>query len=131
MGKTGTDVSKDAAEIVLLDDRFSTLVSAIGEGRRIYNNLKNIVLSCITTNGSELFVVLASIGTNLSLGWPMALSAVQILAIDLIGEMGPLAAIAWDPARKDIMTDTPRDTSKHILRKSTIIDLIFSGFLMG
>ena len=131
MGKTGTDVSKDAAEIVLLDDRFSTLVSAIGEGRRIYNNLKNIVLSCITTNGSELFVVLASIGTNLSLGWPMALSAVQILAIDLICEMGPLAAIAWDPARKDIMTDTPRDTSKHILRKSTIIDLIFSGFLMG
>jgi Ca2+-transporting ATPase len=87
MGKTGTDVSKDAAEIVLLDDKFSTLVSAVGEGRRIYNNLKNIVLSCITTNGSELFAVLASIATNLTLGRPMAISAVQILAIDLIGEM--------------------------------------------
>jgi P-type Ca2+ transporter type 2C len=61
----------------------------------------------------------------------MAISAVQILAIDLIGEMGPLASLARDPARPGIMTEQPRDTSKHILRKKTIIDLIFSGFLMG
>jgi P-type Ca2+ transporter type 2C len=60
----------------------------------------------------------------------MAISAVQILAIDLIGEMGPLAALARDPARKDIMTAQPRDTTKHILNRKNIIDLIFSGFLM-
>lgn len=131
MGKTGTDVAKDAAEIVLLDDRFSTLVTAIGEGRRIYNNIKNIVLSCITTNGSELFAVLIGIATNLTMGRPLAISAVQILAIDLIGEMMPLAALAWDPARKDIMTSLPRDTTKHILNRKNIIDLLFSGLLMG
>lgn len=64
MGKIGTDVAKNASEIVLLDDSFNTLVFAIKEGRIIFHNLKKTILSCITSNGGELFTVLPSLAMN-------------------------------------------------------------------
>jgi Ca2+-transporting ATPase len=65
MGKTGTDVAKEAADIILLDDSFATLVEAIRQGRIIYNNIRKNVVSCITTNWSELFIVLFGFAGNL------------------------------------------------------------------
>jgi len=131
MGKIGTDVAKEAAEIVLLDDSFGTLIHAVKEGRIMYQNLKKTTISCITSNGGELFAILISLVVSAVWNIPIAITAVQILAIDLIWEMGPLTALTRDPAQKNIMKDKPRDTKEHIINTYTIIDLIRSGALMG
>ena len=87
MGKIGSDVAKDASEIVLLDDSFHTLVYAIKEGRNIFYNLRKTIISCITSNGGELFTVLPSLAMKALFGLPMAITPFQILAVDMIGEM--------------------------------------------
>jgi P-type Ca2+ transporter type 2C len=130
MGKTGTDVAKEAAEIIILDDSFATLVEAIRQGRIIYQNITKTVLSCITTNRAELFSVLLWLAWNMIWWFSMAITAVQILAIDLIGEMWPLAALSWDPAQPWLMQQPARDTSKHMLRTWTILDIILSWLVM-
>ena len=130
MGKIGTDVAKDASEIVLLDDSFHTLVFAIKEGRVIFQNLQKTILACITSNGGELFIVLPSLAMNALLGLPMAISPFQILAIDMIGEMWPLTALTRDPAQKDLMKEWPRNVNNHIINKPVILDLLFAGLLM-
>ncbi|EKD24700.1 MAG: hypothetical protein ACD_80C00168G0011 [uncultured bacterium (gcode 4)] len=130
MGKIGTDVAKNASEIVLLDDSFHTLVYAIREGRIIFQNLKKIILACITSNGGELFTVLPSLWMTAFFGLPMAINPFQILAIDMIWEMWPLTALARDPAQKDLMKKWPRNVADHVIDKTAIIDLIISGVLM-
>ncbi len=130
MGKIGTDVAKNASEIVLLDDSFHTLVYAIREGRIIFQNLKKTIISCITSNGGELFTVLPSLAMKALFGLPMAITPFQILAVDMIGEMWPLTALARDPAQKDLMKEWPRNVADHVINKPAIIDLIFSGILM-
>ncbi len=130
MGRVWTDVAKDASEIVLLDDSFHTLVYAIREGRIIFHNLQKTILACITSNGWELFTVLPSLAMN-ALRWlPIAISPFQILAIDMMGEMGPLTALTWDPPQKDLMKEWPRNVYDHIIKKPVIIDLLISGILM-
>ena len=130
MWKIWTDVAKEAAKIVLLDDSFGTLVHAIKEWRIMYQNLKKTTISCITSNGWELFAILISLVVKSVRNIPIAITAVQILAIDLIWEMWPLTALTRDPAQKNIMKDKPRDTKEHIINAYTIIDLIRSGALM-
>lgn len=130
MGKIGTDVAKDASEIVLLDDSFHTLVYAIKEWRIIFQNLKKTIVSCITSNGWELFTVLPSLAMKAFFGLPMAITPFQILAVDMIGEMWPLTALTRDPAKKDLMKDWPRNVNEHVINRPVIIDLIFSGILM-
>lgn len=103
MGKIGTDVAKESSQIILLDDSFHTLVYAIREGRIIFANLKKTILSCITSNGGELFAVLLSLFFGAVFGLPIAITAVQILAIDLITEMFPLTALTRDPPQRDLM----------------------------
>jgi len=130
MGKTWTDVAKNASEIVLLDDSFTTLVYAIQEWRIIFHNLKKTILACITSNGWELFTILPSLAMN-ALWWlPMAINPFQILAIDMIWEMLPLTALTRDPAQKDVMKEWPRNIHNHIINKVMIWDLILSGMLM-
>lgn len=63
-------------------------------------------------------------------GWPLALITVQILAIDLVGEMFPLAALAWDPPLRDALAQPPRDTHQHIMHRRNILDLVCSGVVM-
>lgn len=130
MWKIGTDVAKEAAKIILLDDSFWTLVHAIKEGRIMYQNLRKTTISCITSNGGELFAILISLVVKSVRNIPIAITAVQILAIDLIWEMWPLTALTRDPAQRNIMRDKPRDTKEHIINAYTIIDLIRSGALM-
>ncbi|USN55688.1 MAG: cation transporting ATPase C-terminal domain-containing protein [Candidatus Peribacteria bacterium] len=108
----------------MLDDSFATLVDAIKEGRTIFQNLRKTVLSSMTSNGGELTAVLLGIVGNTLFGWPLAISAVQILAIDLIGEMLPLAALTWDPPQEGIMHRPARDVRKHILSRAKILDII-------
>jgi Ca2+-transporting ATPase len=131
MGMTGTDVAKQSAEIILLDDSFHTLVGTVQQGRTIFQNIKKGTLSCFTSNASELVVNLVSLAAATMFGVPLALSVMQILAIDLIAELFPIAALGADKADRNIMDEPPRNPRDHILNRQAIIDLLWCGLLVG
>ncbi len=131
MGITGTDVSKEAAELILLDDSFTSLVYAVQEGRTIYANLKKTVLASMTTNAAELGVVILGL-IAVSMGdWAIPILAIQILAIDLLAEVLPLTFLTFDPSSKSIMKDAPRDLKAHIMNRETSMEVLLLGALIG
>lgn len=130
MGKHGSDVAKEAAEIVLIDDNFATLVNAIREGRTIFQNLKSVILSSITSNIGELSCVCLGFA-DAAAGLPIPITAVQILSIDLIGEMLPLMALTFDPPERATMQQPPRKLRAHIVDRARLFELIVFGTLMG
>lgn len=130
MWLTWTDVSKNAADMILLKDNFSHLVHAIQEGRLIFQNIKKTILSSLTSNGWELFIVLISLLFTWLFDLPIAITPLLILMIDLVWEMWPLTALTWDPDAGNIMHQKPRNIHEHILQKHTIWDLLRSWFLM-
>jgi Ca2+-transporting ATPase len=131
MGVTGTDVAKQSAEIILLDDSFHTLVGAVQQGRTIFKNIQKGTLSCFTSNLAELTVNLVSLAAMTALGVPLAISVMQILAIDLIAELFPIAALGRDRAEGDLMQEKPRDLHAHILNRRSVTELIWCGALIG
>jgi Ca2+-transporting ATPase len=131
MGKRGTDVAKEASRLVLLDDSFPTLVNAIEEGRTIYTNLKKTVYSSLTTNIAELALVLFGLLGVALWNYPIPILAVQVLAIDLIGEIMPLTFLTFDPPAKGVMTSPPRDPQEHIVNRRSAIEFILLGILIG
>ena len=131
MGQMGTDVSKEAAEMILLDDSYPTLVHAIKQGRTIYNNLKKTVLASLTSNGAELSIVLLGLVGALLFQWPIPILAIQILSIDLLAEILPLTALTFDPGAKNLMTTPPRDKEEHIINRHSTGEVVFLGLLMG
>lgn len=131
MGQTGTDVAKQSAGIVLLDDSFSTLVRAIQEGRVIFQNIKKATICSFTGNGAELIVNLVSLAATTLLHIPLALSVIQILAIDVIAELFPVAALGNDKADRNVMEEEPRDTRQHILNRQSVFDILWCGLLIG
>ncbi|MAT91884.1 MAG: HAD family hydrolase [Halioglobus sp.] len=131
MGEQGSDVAKEAAEIILTDDDLTTLVLAVREGRTIYQNLKSIILSSITSNIGELSCVCAGFIGAALLGLPNPITAVQILSVDLIGEMLPLMALTFDRAESRLMRQPPRKPDAHIIDGRRLGELAFFGTLMG
>jgi Ca2+-transporting ATPase len=131
MGRTGTDVAKQSAEIILLDDSFHTLVGAVQQGRTIFQNIKKGTLSCFTSNGAELVVNLVSLAAFTFFKVPIALSVMEILAIDLVAELFPIAALGWDKSEGELMHEKPRNTKDHILNRRSIMDLAWCGILIG
>lgn len=131
MGLTGTDVAKQSAEIILLDDSFHTLISATQQGRVIFQNIKKSTLSALSSNSAELTVNLCSLAAAALFGVPLALSVMLILAIDLIAELFPIAALGWDEAEHNLMNDKPRDQHRHLLNMQTGLDVLWYGFLAG
>lgn len=131
MGSIGTDVAKEASELILLDDSFSTLVFAIREGRTIYNNLKKTIVASLTSNAAELAIVLLGLAGATFFDWPIPILVVQILAIDLLAEILPLTALTFDPGSKDLMTARPRSQREHILNRPILLEILFLGLLMG
>ena len=131
MGLTGTDVAKQSAEIVLLDDSFHTLVGAVQQGRTIFQNIKKGTLSCFTSNAAELVVNLVSLAALTFFQVPIALSVMEILAIDLVAELFPIAALGWDRAEGELMSERPRSLNDHILNRQSIFDLAWCGILIG
>ncbi|MCA9332755.1 cation-transporting P-type ATPase [Candidatus Saccharibacteria bacterium] len=131
MGVTGTDVAKQSAEIVLLDDSFKTLVGAVQQGRIIFQNIKKITLVAFCANTSELVINLASLVAAAMFSTPIAITVMLILAIDLIAELFPMVALGWDEAEGEVMSDEPRDPKQHILNKNTMRDVIWVGLLIG
>jgi P-type Ca2+ transporter type 2C len=131
MGVTGTDVAKQSAEIVLLDDSFHTLVGTIQAGRTIFQNIKKATICCFTGNAAELMVNLLSLGFATAMHVPLALTVIQILAIDVIAELFPVAALGADKADRDVMREQPRNPQEHILNWRSVGDILWCGLLIG
>lgn len=131
MGQRGNDVAKEAARLVLLDDNFSTLVRAVEEGRTIYTNLKKTVFASLTTNVGELTVVLLGLLAAAVADYPIPILAAQILAVDLIGEIGPLTLLTFDPPGKHTMNRPPRKLDDHIFNVISASEVTFMGIIIG
>lgn len=127
MGISGTDVSREAANMVLADDSFSTIVSAIQEGRTIYQNLKKFLMYMFSSNMGELMVIFVAI----LFGMEQPLTAITILLINIGTDILPALALGLEPSKQKYMEKPPRDPSKKILRKNFIMRLFFIGFLVG
>ncbi|WP_128895934.1 cation-translocating P-type ATPase [Longirhabdus pacifica] len=127
MGQSGTDVAKGAADIVLTDDNFSTIVSAVEEGRNIYQNIKKSVLFLLSCNFGEIVALFIAI----LLGWPAPLTAIHILWVNLITDTFPAIALGVDPDDPDAMKHHPRDPKENILSKKTGIYTVLNGTLIG
>lgn len=131
MGLTGVDVAKEVAEVVLLDDNFSTLVDAVEEGRSIYSNIHKVVLASLTTNIAELVAVLLGL-LGIAMGnYAIPILTIQILAIDLLAEILPLTFLCFDPPTSDDMKRPPRSRKDHILNVATGAEIGFLGSLIG
>ncbi len=129
MGRTGTDVAKDAAEIVLLDDSFSTLVSAIEQGRLTFRNIKKAARCVMTANAGELSTVLLGLGGLALFHIQPAILPLQILAIDIVAQVLPITALGWDKAQHKLMREKPRDLHDHIINGPAISGFIGFGLL--
>jgi P-type Ca2+ transporter type 2C len=129
MGKTGTDVAKDAAEIVLLDDSFNTLVGAVEQGRLTFQNIKKAARCALTDNAGELFTVLISLAALSIFHVAPAITAIQILAIDVVAQILPITALGWDSAQNDLMHGWPRNPRDHIISLPSIAGFIIYGLL--
>ena len=130
MGKNGSKVAQEAANMILLDDNFSTIVVAVKEGRTIFRNLEKTIKTNLSSNIAELTCVLFGFaGAFFGIATPIL--AVQILLIDMVGEMFPLIMLTYDPPEKMIMEDPPRNPKDKILTKETMRGIIFNGTIMG
>jgi Ca2+-transporting ATPase len=127
MGISGTDVAKEASDMILTDDNFTSIVSAIEEGRGIFDNIRKFVNYLLSSNLGEITVILfASL-----LGMPLPLTAIQILWVNLVTDGLPATALSLDPHSKGIMQRKPRDTKENILSKGLQLDILVFGTLMG
>ena len=127
MGITGTDVSKEVADMVLADDNFATIVDAVEEGRRIYDNIRRFVRYLLTTNSGEISVML--IGPLL--GLPIPLVAAQILWINLVTDGLPAVALGLEPTEGDAMRRPPRPAGESILAGGLWQHALWVGLLMA
>ncbi len=127
MGITGTDVSKEAADVILADDNFATIVSSVSEGRRIYDNILKAIQFMLSTNLGEIMVLFVAAICN----WAAPLLPIQILWINLVTDSLPALSLSFDPAEKDVMRRKPADPRKGILTGPFILRLLFQGTLIA
>ena len=127
MGITGTDVSKEAAHMILLDDNFSTIVKAVKEGRRIYDNILKFIKYMMTTNSGELWTLLL----GPIIGLPVALLPIHILWINLVSDGLPAIALSYEKAEKDIMTRPPRPPQQSVFANGRGLHMIWVGMFMA
>lgn len=127
MGITGTDVSKEAADIILLDDGFATIVNAVKEGRRIVDNIRKFIKYIMTCNGAEIWTIfLAPI-----LGMPIPLLPIHILWINLVTDGLPALALANEKAEVDIMKRPPRNATESLFADGLGYHILWVGLLMA
>lgn len=124
---SGTDVSKGAADIVLLDNRFSTIVRAIAEGRTIYENIRKVVLYLLTDSFSEVVLVVSSFALQL----PLPLLPAQILWINLITDGLPNLALTFEPSNPDVLNDPPRDRKEPVLTQPMKLVIFLASLITG
>ena len=140
MGMVGTDVAKEAADVILTDDNFATIVSAVEEGRRIYDNILKVIQFLLSSNVGEIVVLfLATLFTPLFANWfgitdishLEILLPIHILWINLVTDSLPALALAFDPANKDIMNRKPNKPEKGVFTKGMTLRVIYQGVMIG
>ncbi len=129
MGRTGTDVAKNAAEIILLDDSFTTLVGAIEQGRLTYQNIRKAARCVLTANAGELFTVLLGLAAVAAFQIAPAITPIQILAIDIVAQLLPITALGWDAPLSRLMKEQPRNLHNHIINRRAVLGFIGFGAL--
>lgn len=127
MGITGTDVSKEACDMVLLDDNFATIVAAIREGRTIYDNIRKFIKYLLTTNSGELWVMFAAP----FLGMPLPLLPIQILWVNLMSDGLPALALSAEPAERDVMRRAPFKPDENLFGRGMGIHILWVGLFMA
>lgn len=140
MGVVGTDVAKEAADVILTDDNFATIVSAVEEGRRIYDNILKVIQFLLSSNVGEIVVLfLATLCTPLFAKWfgitdithLEILLPIHILWINLVTDSLPALALAFDPANKDIMNRKPAKPNQGVFTKGMTWRVIYQGVMIG
>jgi magnesium-transporting ATPase (P-type) len=119
MGRTGTDVAKEAADMILTDDNFASIVNAVEEGRAVYANIRKFVVYIFTSNTPETvpFVLFALSGGRI----PLALTVMQILSIDLGTDLVPALALGAEPPEPGVMERPPRRLSEHVITRALLL----------
>jgi Ca2+-transporting ATPase len=140
MGIVGTDVAKEAADVILTDDNFATVVSAVEEGRRIYDNILKVIQFLLSSNIGEIVVLLlATIGSTIiaklcgitDIAHLEILLPIHILWVNLVTDSLPALALAFDPASDDIMQRKPLKQSKGIFTKDMVFRIVYQGIMIG
>lgn len=127
MGIVGTDVAKGAADMILTDDNFATIVSAVEEGRRIYDNILKVIQYLLSTNVGEIFLILVTSVFNMG----MPLLPIHILWINLVTDSLPALALSVDPPEKGIMNRKPRNTMKGFMTRGMVWRVLYQGLMIG
>ena len=127
MGITGTDVAKNAADMILTDDNFATIVSAVKEGRGIYDNIKKAIHFLLSCNIGEIITIFVAI----LLGLPSPLLAVQLLWVNLVTDSLPAISLGVEPTAKDIMKKKPIPPNKGMFADGLVFKIIFEGIMIG
>jgi Ca2+-transporting ATPase len=127
MGITGTDVAKEASSMILLDDNFVTIVKAVKEGRRIYDNIRKFIKYLLTTNSGEIWTLFLAP----FLGLPIPLLPIHILWINLVTDGLPALALSVEPEEGDVMKRPPRKPQESLFAHGLGIHAIWVGLLMG
>ncbi|RDW81887.1 hypothetical protein BP6252_02999 [Coleophoma cylindrospora] len=132
MGMAGSDVAKGAAKIVLTDDKFNSIVSAIREGRRMFDNIQKFVLHLLSSNVGEVILLIAGLGFQDETGFSVfPLSPLQILWINMITSSFPAFGLGREKASSDIMRRPPHDNKRGVFTVQILVDMIVYGILMG
>lgn len=126
MGKTGTDVSKEAADIILVDDEFSSLIAAIEEGRCIFHNIKNFVRFQLSTS----IAALTLIAISTLVGMPDPLNAMQILWINILMDGPPAQSLGVEPVDHDVLQQPPRKAKEQIISRQLLINVLISALII-
>jgi len=126
MGITGTDVAREASKLVLADDNFATIVAAVREGRVIYDNIRKFLRFLLTSNISEIMVMVVA----LAAGWPMPLTALQILWINLVTDGLPALALGIEPPESSVMQRPPRNPAESIFGDGMLGRIFLGGAVM-
>lgn len=127
MGITGTDVAKNASDMILADDNFSTIIGAIEQGRNIYNNIKKSVVFLLASNLGEVITMLVTIVAGL----PVPLLATQLLWINLITDTLPAVALGMDPGDPNVMKEKPRELNENFFSHGGTQRVVVAGILIG
>ena len=127
MGKNGTDVTKEASSVILMDDNFATLVSAVEEGRVIYQNIRKFIRYLLSCNIGEVVTMFLA----MLMGMPVPLLPIQILLINLVTDGLPAIALGLDPADGDMMSKKPRKSTDSVFSDGLLSVILFRGILIG
>jgi len=127
MGIRGTEVAKEASDMILTDDRFSTIVDAVREGRIIFDNIEKFIYFLFSCNFIEILVVFVA----LVIGVPVPIVALQILWLNLVVDVLPAMSLAWEPGEPGVMKRKPRDPKTGIVTRSFLLRVLSNGALIG